>query len=156
MWLKQALLLSLVVALPTAASAGEVYKCTVGGSSVFQDKPCANGKKIEVTGSVVGSAASGGADIHSMSLVQMNSRLRESSDEEKRLVDDMNRDIADARARRGPKATIALTSEIERIQTEYRPKIDRAHATSTAIVEEIQKRCPQGAALNETSKGCGG
>ncbi|UPG94319.1 DUF4124 domain-containing protein [Luteibacter aegosomatissinici] len=155
MWLKKALLFSLVVALPTAASAGEVYKCTVGSSSVFQDKPCANGKKIEVTGSVVGAAASGGGDIHSMSLVQMSSRLRESSDAERHLVDDMNREIAEARARRGPKATIALTSEIERIQTEYRPKIDRAHAASTAIVEEIRKRCPKGAVLNDASTGCG-
>lgn len=49
----QSVRFSFALAFAVAASsyAGDVYKCSVGGATVFQDAPCANGKKVELIGS---------------------------------------------------------------------------------------------------------
>lgn len=155
MWQKTVFVAVVALATTDAAIAGDVYKCTVGGTSVYQDSPCASGKKIDITGSVVGVPLFGGRDIHAMGFGEMESRLRASTRAERVFIDQMNQEVTAVRARYGLRDGKTALAEIARIQTEYRPRIAREHATYTALIEEMRVRCPRGAAISASRQTCG-
>ena len=151
MWVKTILIFSLILATGTTAYAGDVYKCTAGGSPVYQDTPCANGKKIDVAGS----PASAGQDAGSLSLHDIYSKMAEANASERRLRDQMDRDIALTKARLGSKVNDpSSTAEVTRIQNAWLPKIREAGAMSESLKRELQVRCPKGASLSEGKQTC--
>jgi len=143
------------VLVSPAGFAGDVYKCSVGGATVFQDAPCANGKKVEVSGSVIGPSAIPGRDIHTLTAREMESRIQQAGANMRRLNDESHRELDALRARYGVKDGKTLLSESNRIQAEYQPRIAHEAAIVKALDDEIRKRCPRGAALNSTQPTCG-
>ena len=121
------LVAALILATGTAAHASDAYKCTVGGSPVYQDKPCANGKKMDVPGST----ASAGQSPGSLSLRGIFSKMTEANASERRLRGEMDRDIALTRARLGSKVNDASSNaEVTRIQNAWLPRIREADEMS--------------------------
>lgn len=147
-----ALILAFALVASTKASAGEVYKCTLGGASAFQDKPCVNGKKLDVAGSVAGPAQGAGHGTGAPGLKDLGVRIQQTTANQRRLYDDMNREVMAVRARYSPTQKQEISTEIARIQAEYQPRMERERATETALIEEIRKRCPKGAMLNDASQ----
>lgn len=151
-WIKTILIFSLMLATSTTVYAGDVYKCTVGGASVYQDTPCANGKKMDVAGS----SASAGPNVGSLSLRDIFLKMTEANAAERRLQGEMDRDIALTKARLGSRVNDpSSNAEVTRIQNEWLPKIREASAMSESLKRELQMRCPKGASLSEGKQTCG-
>ena len=148
------LVLVVVVGASAPAVAGDVFKCAVGGATVFQDTPCANGKKVEVAGSVVGPPPVVGRDIHTLTSREMQARIRTAGDRLSHLADELRRETAAVRARYGTKDGRTALAEMQRVEAEYKPRMDREAATIKALADEEQKRCPRGAALNASQPTC--
>lgn len=145
----------LAIAASAPSFAGDVYKCSVGGTAVFQDAPCPNGKKVTVAGSVVGPSPVIGRDIHTLTAREMEARIQQASSNMRRLAEESHRETEAVRARYGTKDGRTVISEIKRIEAEYTPRMDREAATIKALDEERQKRCPRGAAFYASQPSCG-
>jgi len=123
-------------------SASDVYKCSVSGTLVFQDTPCADGKKLEVHGSVAGSPLLSGRDIHSLTLREMDARSQRAASNIRQLADEQRQRTAAVRAKYGIKDGRRLMAELDQIHMDYESRIDREMAVIKALDDESRKRCP--------------
>lgn len=139
-----------VFALSSTVYAADVYKCGTAANPVYQDTPCEKGSKVGALAMPASSPANSSA-----SLSSLFHQIQAAHANERRLQDDMNRDIAQTKARLGSKANDPSSNgESIRIKNEWLPKIQAAQRASEALSEELRRRCPKGALLNASTQSC--
>jgi len=137
----------------SAAFGGDVYKCNVRGASVYQDKPCTDGKRIDVAGSVPGNPVISKADPQSLSLAALHSEIIATAANQRRLGTEMSAEENAATVRLGRRDP-RLQGEIERIQHKWLPQIQENDARIEALHNEVRRRCPRGASLSSSRQVC--
>jgi hypothetical protein len=149
-------LLCIAMAPSTFASAGEVYKCTTGGSTAYQDTPCKEGSQDRVQlpkDSITEDAAS---------LRMLARQIAEAADENRRARDALEvremTEFARARARFSLSRGAPLPSEernrIMDILAPLREQSLAADARFKSLMEVVRARCPGGAVLNPSRPEC--
>lgn len=151
MKLKPTLCCAFILITPSAACAGDVYKCNASGTPVYQDMPCAGGNKLKMRDSASSTQTASSAD----SLGTLYRKVQAASATERRLRNAMERDIAATKARLGSKVNEpSSNAEAERIKNEWLPRIRAASHDFDSLMEEIKRRCPHGASLNASRQTC--
>jgi hypothetical protein len=136
---------------PSAAYAGDVYKCNVGGTSVYQDAPCEQGTRIATPGLQQSSQPANS----SLGLSGLFHQIQAANATERQLQESMDRDIARTKARLGSRANDPSSNgEAARIRAEWLPKIQAAAQRSESLRDELSRRCPNGASLNAATQTC--
>lgn len=133
--------------LPGIARA-DVFKCKVGGSTVYQSLPC-DGKAeatpyLNTSSSLGGSFKEGSA--HSMTLREIYTAMQAESKLRRKIVDENDQDMKALRRDDsvGRQRIVAL----------FMAKLEAHERRSTELSSELRRRCPGGASLNETTVSC--
>lgn len=146
-------LLSLLVSV-SAANAGEIYKCTINGQVKYQDSPCeAKAKSSSIA--IRGSNASG-KPASQLSLAEIYTEMRDVDKLRKEIEGDYNADLRRATGRySGADDREAMRAERERLEAEWRPKLQAVQQRSDELAAELRTRCPKGANLSPGRYRCG-
>jgi hypothetical protein len=154
--IRRAAMLWIAAASIQFASAGEVYKCTIGDSTVYQDTPCRDGRQDSMQlpkDSIAENAAS---------FRLLARQIDEAAVENRRANTALsNREIAEydlARARlrlaRGAPLPSQEKARIEYVLAPLREHSLAAEANYKALMELLRARCPGGSVLKPSRLEC--
>jgi hypothetical protein len=153
------LVLAALLAAPPPALAGDVYKCTVNGATVYQGMPCANGRKIEVRTSAppppVAKVVFSDADPAKLSLAELQDEIRLVTGLQRGLVSQREVDVKATNTRLGAAASdLAREREDARIRASWDPQLAEAGQRLARLMAELRKRCPGGTSVRDGVQVC--
>ena len=94
-------------------------------------------------------------DLSALSLAQLHDLALSLNARSRQLASDMQRDIDDTKRRLGSRVSDPSSNvEALRIRETWPPRIQATDAELRQVMEEIGKRCPDGATLNSTEQRC--
>lgn len=136
---------------------GQVYKCTSGGATAYQDKPCegpaVQSVQVKARPSATG-APDGGRTIPAGSLAGLHQQIRAASDHERSLAEEYRRAGASLKLRARAMSHAEQVRESRAFTAYWQQRNLAASAQSNALMEELKRRCPNGAMLNASSQRC--
>ena len=118
---------------------------------------CSEQKAVENDTESAGAVAApqDSLDLSTLSLKQLHERTQNLAAKSRRLNSDMQRDIDETKRRLGSRVNDpSSNAEAERIRNTWPPRIQAVEADIRATMEELGKRCPKGAILNDTEQRC--
>ncbi|MEO8003198.1 MAG: hypothetical protein ABI644_15120 [Arenimonas sp.] len=150
-----ALVLLGILFLPPDTAMAEVFKCKVGGSTIYQGLPC-DGKMEKKSSDT---ATAGTLDSRSaaapiaqasgagkLTLAQIYASMIAASAEQRKASADHDKAV---------KAISKTdTGALERAHNMYHARMDAAESTKNELSKELRRRCPGGANLNANSQQC--
>lgn len=164
--MKAGRLLALVVpaALPlTALAASDIFKCSVQGQTVYQDRPCAGAatgvpyRKVQpivdpglsVPPYLPRPSAPAGSQ-----LAQLQQHIRDASAYSRLLQRLYNADVKMTRLRVASLSRPEQQRAVEALKAKWQPQLQAASQRERALVDEVRRLCPHGAILNAKSQLC--
>lgn len=94
-------------------------------------------------------------DLSSLSLKQLHDRMQLLTAKSRQLSSDMQRDVDDTKRRLGSRVNDpSSNAEAERIINTWPPQMQKAEQDMKATMDEIRKRCPNGATMNSAEQRC--
>lgn len=153
---------TLVLALGvwTTEVGAEVYKCQAGGRTTYQDTPCdgAAGRQVVTTPGASRSAANPAASARAVQpagdLAGVYRQIMAATEDERRLDAQYQRELQALRARAANMSVVDADREARALNARQQQRMHAARANQDALKAELQRRCPNGAALNEHSQRC--
>ncbi|HEY5802510.1 MAG TPA: hypothetical protein VIT90_02280 [Lysobacter sp.] len=156
-------LLGAVIAAPMPARA-DVFKCTVGGQAVYQDKPCAGGGDGKPLQRTARSETAGGVSVPqpierspapgASSLTTLHQQIRDADSHSRDLQTAYEADVRATRARVAGLPMDQQTREAEALKAKWQPQIRQADERSRELRDQLRRECPGGAILNDRSQTC--
>lgn len=125
--------------------------CSLSGCGKGQ----ADNKSPENGQSTVAAVSSQADALQKLSLEELFEEIQENSAQQRSLDGAMQQDISETKARLGSKLHDAsANAESERIERTWSPRMQANEQKMQALVQEIRRRCPNGATLNATEQRC--
>ena len=160
-----ALLLALVGGtLAGVAQAGEVYKCTDGNSTIYQDLPCPNHPEqgpqqrfpssfegADTTVAPVGKPAPPLVDPNVRQRSELYNSLHQAEEDHNRIEQGYQADVAAARAR-SKGNDMAADSEIADINKRWNAQLQELQQRQSALAAQAQQLCPGSKAVTRDGK----
>lgn len=139
----------------------EVYKCTIGGRTAYQDQPCAD-TTAAVAGKATGVSGSKEADASARSNSMppssdpgtLHRQLLDAREQSARLRTLYERDMEQAKAKA---ATMSLEQQRQLtkvLHARWDPKLQAAGRREQELSEALGRMCPGGAMLNAQAQPC--
>lgn len=145
--------------MPSPAQA-EVYRCSVGGRTVYQDQPCTGteeGAPYKAAGARTDVAPVGGPSNNappSTNLRILHQQMLDAREQSDRLRTLYERDVQLAKAKA---ATMSLDQQRQLtkvLHARWDPKLQAAGRREQELSEALRKMCPGGASLNAQIQQC--
>jgi hypothetical protein len=149
--------------MPSLAQA-EVYRCSLGGRTVYQDQPCAGteeGAPYRAAGTPGGARTevvpTGGPSSNappSTNLRTLHQQMLDAREQSNRVRTLYERDVQQAKAKA---ATMSLDQQRQLtkvLHARWDPKLQAAGRRERELSEALQKMCPGGATLNAQIQQC--
>lgn len=138
----------------------QVYKCQAGGRTAYQDKPCEGAR--EQAPNAVPAGRSGPAGLSASArpvtpaadLAGLYRQIRAADTEERRLDTQYRREIEALRMRAADMSATNAHSEMHALNARRQQRVQAASAQREALMDELRRRCPNGALLNENMQRC--
>lgn len=142
------------------AVSAQVYKCQAGGRTAYQDKPCEGAR--EQAPNAVPAAHSGSAGLPAgarpvtpaADLAGLYRQIRAADTEERRLATRYRREVEALRGRAADMSATDAHSEMRTLNARHQQRAQAASAQREALMDELRRRCPNGALLNENMQRC--
>jgi len=156
-WMVIAAMALVLWQMPGRARA-EVFKCSIGGRTVYQDQPCVSAADAEPD-KVAGTNAArvGGPSNNtppSTDLRALHRQMQDAREQSDRVRTLYERDVQQARAKA---ATMSLDQQRQLtkvLHARWDPQLQAAGRREQELSEALRKICPGGAALNAQIQQC--
>jgi len=160
-WMALATMTWVLWQMPCLAQA-EVYRCSVGGRTVYQDRPCAGTEEGAPYKAAAGGARAdvvpmGGRSNNappSTNLRTLHQQMLDAREQSNRVRTLYERDVQQAKAKA---ATMSLDQQRQLtkvLHARWDPKLQAAGRRERELSEALQKMCPGGATLNAQIQQC--
>jgi len=147
-----------MLALVPMASEAQVYKCRVGGSTVYQAAPCANAPHAAPhiaapAASSASNTAAAAPDLHG-SLAELKAGLQAAAAEERELLAQYRLETDATRNKMIRSSSEDAVHAQQALAEEWAPLIRAAQERQQQIRGEILRRCPVGATSDTQGESC--
>jgi hypothetical protein len=156
--------LTVIFALPlTTSAAADIFKCSVQGQTVYQDRPCA-GAAVGVPYRKVAPVVDPGLSVPayqpqpaapgSSQLAKLQHDIRDASAYSRQLQRLYAADVKMTRLRVASLSRPEQQRAVEASKAKWQPQLQAAERRKQALVDEVRRLCPHGAILNAQSQLC--
>lgn len=154
-------LLAAILSMPVRA---DVFRCTMDGRTVYQDKPCAGGADEQPQQRTARSETADGIAIPkpfkrtptpgAPPLATLHRQIRDAATHESRLRTAYEADVRLTRARVQGLPMDQQDREAQALMAKWEPQLEEAAQRSQDLVDQVRRECPGGAAFNDSRQEC--
>lgn len=155
--------LIMAAALSSPARA-DVFKCTVGGRTVYQDTPCTGRVEEKPQQRTARSETAGGISVPrsfersptpgASSLSTLHQQIRDAETHRRRLDTAYDADVRATRARVAGMPMDQQNREAEALKAKWQPQLQQADQRTRELSEQLRRECPGGASLSDVRQEC--
>lgn len=142
----------------------DVFKCTVDGRTVYQDKPCSGGAnekpsqrtaRSETAGDIAVPKAIGrGPGSDPSSLAALHQQMRDAEDHRRRVERAYDADVRMTRVRVAGLSAEEQNREAEALKAKWLPEMQQANGRTDELRDQLRRECPGGASLSASRQDC--
>lgn len=156
----------LAVLLPLQAPvlvASDIFKCSVKGQTVYQDRPCAGAataapyKKAEPVadpGLSVPAYQARPSTPGSSTLAALHQDIQDASEYSRQLQRLYEADVKMTRLRVASLSRPEQQDAVEALKAKWQPQLQAASRRKQSLVDELRRLCPHGAMLSARAQQC--
>ena len=145
--------LALGLACVTTASAGDIYKCTINGSTVYQDKPCSTVKPDEGKLAVQGAQSDDSATGDNPAALMQG--IRKLGEREHLLDAQRDRAQAELKVRMaGVTDAQVQQREVAAFKRDWQDRFAENQRQRKLLLDQLRKLCPGGASSRSGQTTC--
>jgi len=155
---------SLLVAVLPQPVRADVFKCTVEGRTVYQDKPCTSGADEKPQQRTVRSQTAGWIAVPrsfdraptpgASSLATLYQQMQDAEAHSRRVSQAYEADVRLTRARVAGLPMDEQSRESEALKAKWEPQLKQASQSTKDLIDQLRRECPGGAALNASRQEC--
>ncbi len=142
----------------------DVFRCTVDGRTVYQDKPCAGGADEKPRQRTARSETAGGIAVPkafdrmptpgASSLATLHRDMQDAETHRRHVQTAYDADVRLTRARVAGMPLDQQDREAEALKAKWLPQIQQANQRTDDLRDQLRRECPGGASLSASRQEC--